>query len=135
MRMTMLALPLLLLTGCATAAEEPQPKLTEKQMQRLQKELDGKVPGEKVSCISRFGNISFTAISDEVLLYRASSKLVYKNRLIGRCSGLSWGDTLVVRTYGSQYCRGDIAHTIDLPTGISRGSCALGDFVPYSTPK
>ena len=135
MRMTTLALPLLLLTGCATT-DSPPPKLTEKQMERLQKELAGKEPGEKVACVTRLRSFdSLQAISDEVLLYRQSSKLIYKNELIGRCSGISRGDTLVLRTFGSQYCRGDMAYAVDLVTGMQRGACALGDFIPYRTPK
>lgn len=134
MRMTMLALPLLLLAGCAGGEQGP-PKLTEKQTLKLERELEGKTPGDKVSCVYRRGSNSLTAISDEVLIYRDSSRLVYKNELIGRCSGLTSGDTLVIRTYGSQYCKGDIGYVVDLNSGIQRGSCALGDFTPYRSPK
>ncbi len=72
-----------------------------------------------------------TPISDSVILYKVSNKLVYKNDLIGSCNGLKYGDTLVIQTFGSQYCRGDIARTVDLPVGIQSGACALGDFTPY----
>lgn len=122
----------LALMGCA-GRYEPTP-LTEKQATELEKALVGKVPGEKVSCISRFPQSDLRVISNEVLLYRVSSKLVYRNDLIGSCSGLSRGDTLVIRTMGSQYCRGDIARSVDLSVGTQSGGCALGDFTPYRTP-
>jgi hypothetical protein len=125
-------LALLALAGCA-GSYEPKP-LTTKQMAALDKALDGKVPGEKVSCINSQPQTSLRVISDSVLLYRVSSKLVYRNDLLGSCTGLSRGDTLVVRTFGSQYCRGDIAHAVDLTVGTLSGGCALGDFTPYRTP-
>lgn len=123
----------LMLAGCA-GAYEPRP-LTEKQTSELDKALAGKVAGERVSCINRFPQSSLKVISDNVLLYRVSSKLTYRNDLIGSCSGLTRGDTLVTRSHTSQLCRGDIANVVDLPAGMLTGSCALGDFVPYRTPK
>jgi hypothetical protein len=132
MRIAML-LPLLLLVGCVTGPDTP-PKLTEKQTQALEKDLAGKVAGEKVSCISQSGGNDMHVISDDVLLYRISRNLVYKNELLGRCAGLSRGDTLVVELHGSQYCRGDLARVVDLTTGMLGGGCALGDFIPYRTP-
>ena len=122
----------LALIGCA-GSYEPRP-LTKKQATELEKALEGKVPGEKVSCISSYPGTSLRVISDNVLLYRVSSKLVYRNDLIGSCSGLTRGDTLVVKTFGSQYCRGDIARSVNLSAGIQSGGCALGDFIPYRTP-
>ncbi|HEX7740815.1 MAG TPA: hypothetical protein VF442_00040 [Sphingobium sp.] len=130
MRMSLLLAPLLL-AGCAGG--EP-PRLTERQIGKLETALAGKVAGEPVSCISRRPQSSLTAISDSVLLYRVSGNLVYRNDLIGSCAGLNRGDTLIVQTWGSQYCRGDMARSADLVTGMVTGSCALGSFTPYRTP-
>lgn len=124
-----LALPL---SACA-GSYEPAP-LTEKQLGKLEKELAGKVAAEKTSCISRFPSTTMRVISDNVLIYRVSSKLVYRNDLIGSCTGLSRGDALVVQSFSSQYCRGDIARAVDMTTRIPGGSCALGDFTAYRTP-
>lgn len=133
MRIAMFLLPLVL-AGCASTPEKPA-QLTEKQALDLEKELAGKVAGEKTTCISRYNQTSMRAISNEVLLYRVSRNLVYKNELIGRCSGLTRGNTLIVESFGSQYCRGDIARVADLTVGMLTGSCALGDFIPYRTPR
>lgn len=122
----------LALAGC-TGSYEPTP-LTEKQAAELEKALVGKVPGEKVSCISNQPQSSMRVISNNVLLYRVSNRLVYRNDLIGSCNGLTRGDTLVVRTFGSQYCRGDMAQSVNLMVGTQSGGCALGDFTPYRTP-
>lgn len=131
MRAWMMAAPLLL-AGC-TGSYEPKP-LTDKQAAQLDKALAGKVAGEKVSCINREPQTNLTVISNNVLLYRVNKKLVYKNDLIGSCNGLTAGDTMIVRSFGSQYCRGDFTTTANLQIGITTGSCALGDFTPYRTP-
>lgn len=131
MRAGMFLAPLL---SAACAGGDQPAMLTEKQAARLESALAGKVAGEPVNCVVRQPGADLTAISESVLLYRVSSRLVYRNDLIGSCSGLSRGDTLVVKTSGSQYCRGDIAHSADLVTGVVTGGCALGSFIPFRTP-
>lgn len=123
----------LLLAAC-TGSYEPKP-LTEKQTAELDKALIGKVAGDKVSCINRQQQTNLTVISNNVLLYKVSSKLVYKNELIGSCNGLTRGDILIVRSFGSQLCRGDMTSTADRMSGMLSGACALGDFTPYRAPK
>lgn len=125
--------PLLLLAGCA-GTYQPEP-LTQKQTAKLEKALTGLTPGEKVSCISRFPSSSLTVISGNVLLYRVSGRLIYRNDLIGSCPGLTRGDTLITQSFGSQLCRGDMARSADLTVGIPTGACALGDFTPYRKPR
>lgn len=122
----------LAMTACA-GSYEPAP-LTEKQTSTLDKAIAGKVAGEKVSCINREPQANFTVISGNILLYRVNRRLVYRNDLIGTCNGLTRGDTMIVQTFGSQYCRGDLTTSADLVTGVTTGSCALGDFTPYRTP-
>jgi hypothetical protein len=39
----------------------------------------------------------------------------------------------VTRSSGSGLCRGDIARVADVSTGMIVGSCAVGDFIPYTT--
>ena len=133
MRSWMCLTPLML--AACTGGGEP-PRLTEKQAARLEAALEGKVAGEPLSCVSRYPAASLTAISESVLLYRVSGRLVYRNDLIGSCAGLSRGDTLIIKPTGlsSQYCRGDLVRSADLTTGSVTGGCALGSFTPYRTP-
>ena len=135
MKPTIPALLLLALTAsasvCAKTAEE---KLSPKEAKELATALDGKVAGKPVSCVSTQQGQNLRAIGDDTLIYKVSKKLTYRNNLLGSCNGLSFGDTLVLKVFGSQYCRGDIAHVVNLPSGAMTGSCALGDFVPYTTP-
>ena len=121
----------LVLAGCAGSAEPP--RLTERQTAVLERALAGKVAGEPVNCVNRQPQANLTALSSSVLLYRVSGRLIYRNDLIGSCSGLNRGDTLVIQTQGSQYCRGDLARSADLMSGMVTGACALGSFTPYRT--
>lgn len=122
----------LLLAAC-TGSYAPQP-LTDKQTAELDKALAGKVAGEKVSCINREPQTNLTVISNNVLLYKVNRKLVYKSELIGSCNGLTRGDIIITRSFGSQMCRGDMTTTADRMSGMMSGACALGDFIPYRTP-
>ncbi len=79
--------------------------------------LDGKVAGKPVACVSSFRGNNLHAIGDHTLVYRVSKKLTYRNDLQGACHGLRFGDTLVLKVSGDQYCRGDIAHAVEPAIG------------------
>ncbi len=131
---------ILLATSSCTApdvASTPAP-IGEKQAKQLEKELMGKVAGKPVNCIPASRSDSPIRISDDMLLYRGSGRLVYQNRLRWSCPGLARDDDiLVTETFGGQYCRGDIIRLVDRSSGITGPSCVLGEFTPYrrqSTP-
>lgn len=129
------ALALVLAAGSAFAKDRPAPRLTDKEAKALAKALDGKVPGKPVSCVSRIlGTDGLHAVSDGVLIYKVNRNLVYRNDLSGTCSGISRGNTLVLKPTNDQYCSGDIVRSVDLTIGMQAGSCGLGEFVPYRTP-
>lgn len=123
----------LLLAAC-TGSYQPEP-LTAKQVTKLEKALAGMTAGEPVSCISQLPRTTMTVISDNVLLYRVSSRLIYRNDLIGSCNGLVRGNALITQSVGSQLCRGDMARSADLVAGFPTGACALGSFTPYRKPR
>ena len=133
MKTMFLALMLLPLAACvqSTAGE---PRLSARETRDLARALDGKVAGEPVNCVTSMRSNDLRALGDNTLIYRINKDLVYRNTLEGACSGLSMGDTLVMRRVTSQYCRGDLATVVNLPSGMQTGSCALGAFVPYRTP-
>ena len=131
MRGILIALPVLLAAGATgSMAQDKPPQLSQKQKAALDRALSGKVAGKPQSCISLTQRADLQVVSDELLLYKAG-RTVYVNRVLGRCSGLSFGRTLVTTVWGSQICRGDIARVADLSAGMLTGSCALGNFVPY----
>ena len=123
------------LAGCApTGSAEPgAAALTPKQAELLDKQLGGKVAGEPVSCLnSNSRSYQTIRVSDDILLYRASGKLVYRNTLRGSCPGLARdNDVMVMRSYGTGTCKGDLFHLVDRTSGIRGPTCVLGEFVPY----
>ena len=132
----MRAIPLLLavaaLTGCMT---QPPPATRSAEAQaEFQKLTAGKVAGRPMTCLphSRAGNM--VPIDNRTVVFKDGSR-VYVNHLIGECSLLKSGFyTLVTRSSGTGLCRGDIADVADLSTGSVLGSCAIGDWVPYTRP-
>ena len=122
-----------LVTGCSMSDAESTPMaLTDKQSKLLQKQIGGKVAGEAVSCISSAQHTDIIRVSDDMLLYKVSGRLVYQNRLKSPCRGLaSDHDIMVTEQFGSQQCRGDIIKLVDRIGGIPGPFCVLGDFVPF----
>src|SRR3546814_4889243 len=98
---------------CSSDLEDQSPTLTAKQQATLTKALEGKVAGKPQSCMSMIPRADLQVISDDVLLYKIG-RTVYVNRMMGNCSGLTNGRTLVSNVWGSQVCRGDIARVADL---------------------
>lgn len=128
------ALMLMAFAGPALAKERPPTPLTERQAKDLAKALDGKTAGKPEICVGRMlGTDGLRAVSDGLLLYRVNRNLTYRNDLNGECYGISRGQTLVLKPTNDQYCRGDIAYSVDLTTGMRGASCVLGSFVPYRT--
>jgi hypothetical protein len=125
---------LLLACGaCAPAqtASGPAP-ISAKMAKALEKELKGKVAGQPVNCISGSSHYNPIRISDDMLLYRVSGRLVYQNKLKWACNGLADDDDIMVtETFGGQYCRGDIIRLVDRTGGFPGSHCVLGDFTPY----
>ena len=130
-----LILPLIALAGCGQMDSTPVP-LTEKQTERLDKELAGKLAGTPLNCISDFNATNMVRISDDILLYRVSRNLVYKNNLRSSCPGLARdNDIIVSEQFGGQKCRGDLLKLVDRTSGIPGPVCSLGEFVPYRKAK
>ena len=128
-------LPFMLVASCAPVDSTPKP-LTEKQSITLARQLDGKIAGAPQRCISDYSAANLIRVSDDILLYRVSGGLVYKNQLRGGCPGLSRdSDIIVSEQYGTQKCSGDLIRLVDQTSGIPGPTCSLGDFVPYRKDK
>ena len=135
LKLALFAFPLTLVAACGQVDSTPKP-LTEKQAAVLMKELNGKVAGKPVNCISDFNATNTIRVSDNILLYRVSGRLVYQNNLRSACSGLARdNDIIVSEQFGSQKCKGDIIRLVDRTSGITGGACSLGEFVPYRSAK
>jgi hypothetical protein len=119
------------LTGCMT---QPPPETRSVQAEaEFQKLTAGKVAGQPISCLPSYHAGNMVRIDNSTVAFRQGSR-VYVNHLLGECSGLKSGFyALVTRSSGPGLCRGDIARVQDVSTGTIVGSCAIGDFVPYTT--
>jgi hypothetical protein len=122
-------IPLILL---ATAGDASQERGTRDRLV-VEKALAGKVPGKPRSCLSH-QDADGSSVHNTTILFRANSKLVWKNDM-NNCPSLREDAILLTQSYGSsQLCRGDIVRLIDRTGGFERGACTFGDFVPYRKP-
>jgi hypothetical protein len=119
----------LALAGCATS---PPPTAADQQA-RLAEALSGRVAGQAVKCLPPNRSAGVDAIG-ATLLFRDGGRLWLNRSRGGGCEALNAPHyTLVTRSFGSgRLCSGDIAQVVDLTSGAFAGSCALGDFVPYT---
>lgn len=132
------AIPVMVLAAAVSAgAATPQNPASQspaeaRQEAALAKRLEGLTPGKAVTCLSPRA-VTQVKIYNDTAVYVASRDRVWVNKTNGRC-GRNDDDIIVSRTNG-QYCRGDILETRDRAGGFFSGSCALGDFVPYTRAK
>ena len=133
MRIMMIALAATSLAACESVDSQPQQR-SASQQQSFDKALAGKVAGKAESCLPLQRSNDMVVIDDNTILYR-DGRTTYVNKPLGGCNNLGNGSyALVTRSQGSQLCRGDIAQVTDMTTGVTVGSCALGDFVPFRPP-
>ena len=126
------AIPMaMLLAAPAVSAEKAQ--LTEKQQTKLDKRLEGRTAGEARSCINSNDQRHMTVISDDILIFASSrnAHTVYVNKPYGGCANAEH-NILSYKRSTSSLCKGEIIQLIDNLSGMTMGSCAFGDFVPYT---
>lgn len=132
----MRAIPLLLtaaaLAGCTT--QPPAPGEAAEAQAKLAQLTAGKVAGTPITCLPpSVRSRNMTVIDDSTIAFEDGGNRTYVNHLRGACDNLRPGfNTLVVRSGGSGTCSGDIADVADVRTGMTYGSCALGEFIPYT---
>lgn len=130
----MRSLALLALTGtiAGCSAVAPPVARSPQAQAELQQQLAGRVAGAPVACIQPYQSREMIAVDDNTVLFKRGN-MIYRNDPPGGCNGLGSGFyTLVTRSSGSGLCRGEIATVADLSTGMTVGSCSLGEFVPYT---
>jgi hypothetical protein len=123
-----------LLASCATT-DRPEVRSPKAQAE-LTRLLGTRVAGRPQQCLPNFRTQDMTVIDENTILYRDGANRVWRNDLRGPCNGLGRpGYALLTKQFGgSGMCSGEIAQVIDTQNGFTVGSCALGDFVPYTGP-
>ena len=130
MRKILIALVLssLALSGGALRARQTAQERGEA---KLAKMLEGREPGQPVSCISNMRNLDLTVIDRTALVY-GSGTTIYVNRTKDP-RWIDRDDILVTKpTNASQLCRLDSVHTMDRSTHMRGDAIMLDDFVPYT---
>jgi hypothetical protein len=122
MRSLVLISAALVVASCTRPAEPPGAGLA--------RELAGHVAGPAQSCVSTFPNQNLRVIDPSTLAY-GYGRTIYVNRLAGPCPGLEQLNTVIVHTYGSQYCRGDRVQGLEPGSIIPGPQCILGNWTPY----
>lgn len=123
------------LAGCAVSTAQ-QGQRSPRAQQTLDRYLTGRAAGAPQSCLPRYRADDMIVVDDRTILFRDGSNRVWRNDPAGGCRGLGRpGTALVTRSFGGTgLCRGEIATVVDTASGFTVGSCALGDFVPFTGP-
>lgn len=116
--------------ACGLSGAEP-PR-TERAQTRLTRALDGLVAGPPQRCIPSFRGVDQEIVDRGTILFKNGRDLVFRNDPEGGCQGLDSSRTLLVSSFGSDYCRGDLVRVLDRTTGAAVGSCSFSDFIPYT---
>ena len=129
------AIALATLSACTAGPDNFQ--RSPKAQQELDRYLQGKVAGAPMTCLPNYRANDMVVIDERTILFRDGANRVYRNDIVGGCTGLGRpGTALVTRQFGGTgLCRGEIAQIVDTSTGSFVGSCSLGDFVPFTGPR
>lgn len=114
-----------------TGGADAKPRLAPEA--ELARELEGRVAGRPVDCISLRSVRSSRIIDDTAIVYDAGST-IYVNRPRAGAESLDRWDILVTKLYSDRLCSIDTVRLLDSATRSERGFVFLGDFVPYRRP-
>jgi hypothetical protein len=131
-----IAITACLLAVAACSAAPAQVTQTPEASRDLAKALIGRVAGEPVTCIPNYRATRMQIIDDHTILFH-SNQTIYLQRPPGGCFGIgNQLNSIIHRGRGTnEYCEGDTNRLVQLNTGMDRGTCAFGPFVPYTKPK
>ena len=98
---------------------------------RLANTLAGRGAGLPLTCLPTGPQWRSDSLQDGRIAYRSGRQL-YVGTFAGRCSQLGRpGVVMVTKARQNGICRGDVAEFVDSSTGIPRGVCFFGPFIPY----
>ncbi|NIJ07346.1 hypothetical protein FHS31_000942 [Sphingomonas vulcanisoli] len=100
---------------------------------QLAKLTKGLVPGKPFTCAPTERWTGSQNISGVGILYELGGQR-YLNRMDPVCAHFDSFTVPVIVSHGMT-CRGDIVRFVDSSSHFPRGSCSLGDFIPYEKPK
>jgi hypothetical protein len=119
--------------GCAAQSSEQATEMRADSEAKLAAELRNyEQSGPPVSCVSQRDLGGNRSAGDDAIIFSGRTRsMLYVNRPAAGCSSLDFGRALIIRTSGSQLCRGEIVTVYDPISRTEFGGCGLGDFTPY----
>jgi hypothetical protein len=99
----------------------------------VSRDLRDRVAGKPQNCI-RPGRDMHARIVGNAIVYEDGARWYVTRPNDGRCNALRPDRIIVTRSFGGELCRGEIFQLADT-TGPGFGTCAMGDFTPYTRPK
>jgi hypothetical protein len=121
-----------LAAGCVAQSAEETAEMQADSEAKLAAELRGyEQSGPALSCVNQRDLGGNRSVGEDAIIFGGRGSTLYVNRPAGGCPELDFGRALVVRTTGSQLCRGEIVTVLDPVSGMEFGGCGLGEFTPY----
>lgn len=119
--------------GCAAygaGSSERSAEVSEDARGMLEQVLRGRLAEAPIACIPVRSVEGTRSVADDLLLYEGRGDIAYLNRTRGSCN-LRPHAALIRRTTSPNVCAGEIVNVYDPVSGVSLGSCSLGEFTPY----
>lgn len=97
--------------------------------------LAGRVAGKPQQCIPlpRFDGPQI--VDAHTILYRHTSRTIYRTGPVDGCPALRPLTTLIVEVYGGQLCRNDRFRVLEPGAAIPSATCRFDSFIPYEKPQ
>ena len=116
------------LATAPAATAQPARERGEAKLERL---LEGRVPGRPQSCINLRPHQSSTIVSRTAIVYEGPGDIIYVNRPRSGADALTDFNVMVSRRPTQRLCRIDTIRMFDPASRALAGVVFLGDFVPY----
>lgn len=115
------------LAGASSPTHSPEAQA------KLDKLLDGRVPGETRHCLAVEKTNSPIGIDDSTLLFRDGPRF-WRTEISGsfNCGAIDKQSTIVTESGAHRLCAGD--KLVFYQNGNPGGACYLGEFTPYEKP-
>lgn len=118
----------LLLSGCSAGSLDSAAPAN-----GLPQELLGRVAGTPRACVSTIPNQAVRALNSSTIAYD-QGVVIWVNRLLSACPGISPYNGIGIDQAGTQLCRGDRVRGLDPGGTVPAPGCNLQLWVPYRRP-
>jgi hypothetical protein len=120
------------LSSCAMSGDAPDAAAREAPGEvMLSEALAGRTEGEARNCVRQQDIRNARSAGGNTILFDGPGGIVYVNRASGSCPPITARDAIRHRTINTAICSGELIRIYDPQTGVEKGGCSLGAFVPW----